>query len=214
MRYSSPTALAIVVIACLGTACTSKTAATKGNFKNAIQAELDKDPACISADVPKDVPSFNGRLRPDEQLEPLVKVGLVTRSQAMVQQSVMDVMFGEKRKKVPGLHYELSSLGKQYVKPVKRPMMGFGGPSANVCYGNRKVDEVVRYTEPASAMGMTVTQVTYTWKLTNVADWAKNPDVEKTYYTPRDLQAADTPEQANMDLALSNDGWHAPNLGF
>ncbi len=199
----------------MGTSCTSKTAATKGNFKAAIQAQLDKNPVCISASVPTEVPSFNGQLGPDKQLEPLVEVGLVNRSQAMVRRASMDFMFGDRRpKQVPGYRYELSDLGKKYARTLPHQMLGFGGSSANFCYGNRKVVEVVRYTQPGAAMGMTISEVTYTWKLADIADWAKNPDVEKTYYTAQFLKVADTPQQATMDLVLSNDGWHASNSGL
>lgn len=57
-------------------------------------------------------------------------------------------------------------------------------------------------------MGMTASHVTYTWKLTNIADWARNPDVETHFYTAQFLGAADAPQQGQMDLVLSNDGWH------
>src|SRR5690348_11627855 len=51
--------------------CGSKRQASKENFKQVIQAELERNPACISVRVPYDLPSWNGRFREDEDLDAL-----------------------------------------------------------------------------------------------------------------------------------------------
>ena len=40
--------------------CGSKKDASKSNFKVAIQEELDQEPQCISASLPREMPSWNG----------------------------------------------------------------------------------------------------------------------------------------------------------
>lgn len=196
------------LIGCGLVACGSKKDANKSNFKAAIQAELDKDPVCIAATLPDDTPSWNGQLKTNDQLEPLMQAGLVKRTQRMMARSPMDVEFEDKRpKEVQGYRYEVADNAKKYVQQVRT----LGGHSPELCYGKKKVEDIVRYTEPSAAMGMTVSQVTYTWRLVDSADWARNPGIEKQYYTEQFLNAANQPQEAKIGLALSNDGWHVPS---
>jgi hypothetical protein len=206
MRTSHPAALvATGTIFLLVVSCGSKKDANKGNFLAAIQAELDKEPVCIVATLPQDAPSGNGQMKTLDQLEPLVRASLVKRTETMVHRSQFDVMLEDRRpKQIPGYRYELSDLGKKYVMGVRT----LTGMLPEICYGKKKVEEVVRFTEPSSARGMTVSQVSYTWKPTDIAAWARDPDIEKMFYTSRFLNAANIPQEAKMDLVLSNDGWH------
>jgi hypothetical protein len=200
-----PVLLAAGLVVCTLMSCGSKKGATKSNFKAAIQAELDKQPVCIITTLPYDVPSWNGQRKTDGNMEALVRAGLVKRTQMMVARSPMDAMLEDTRPKtVPGYRYEAAQPAKKYLIEVHNPM----GTSTELCYGKKKVEEVVRFTEPASVTGMTASQVTYTWKLTDIADWARNPDVETHFHTDQFLNAADSPRQAQIDLVLSNDGWH------
>jgi hypothetical protein len=100
----------------------------------------------------------------------------------------------------------LTDSAKKYVVKVATVM----GEGDELLYGRKKVVDIIRFTEPTAAMGMTVSQVTYTWKLMDIADWARNLEVDKRFHTGRFLSAADTPQEAQMGLVLSNDGWHVP----
>ncbi len=73
--------------------CGSKKDANEGNFKAAIQAEIDKDPVCIAATLPYDAPSWNGQLKTYDQLEPQVQAGLVKRTRTVMLRSSMDIAF-------------------------------------------------------------------------------------------------------------------------
>ena len=204
-RSRFPVLFASGLICCALISCNGKRAATKSNFKVAIQDELDKQPVCILTTLPYDVPSWNGQLKTDNNMEALLRAGLVKRTQMMVAPSVGAMLEGNSPKPVPGYRYEVAESARKYMMEVRNAM---GGTSAELCYANKKVDEVVRFTEHAPVNGMTASQVTYTWKPTNIADWARNADVETRFNTAQFLRAADSPQQAQMDLVLSNDGWH------
>lgn len=199
----------LFIAAAMLASCGSKKDASKANFKAAIQAELDTEPQCIVATLPRDIPSWDGRFGTDRELESLVRAGLVRRTQVMMKRSSMDWMLEDRRpKQVSGYRYDFSDTGKKYVVQVH----GLMGTAPALCYGKKKVVDIVRYSEPSPAMGMTVSQVTYTWRLTDIAEWARNPEVEKTFHTQQWLATADTPKEAQASLALSNDGWHVPRM--
>lgn len=123
--------------------CNSTKAAAKSNFKVAIQDQLDKEPVCIVTTLPYDVPSWNGQLKTDDNMEALLRAGLVTRTQMMVANSRMGgVLQGTTPKTVPGYRYEVAERGRKYLIKVRNAM---GGTSAELCYGKKKVDECEIY---------------------------------------------------------------------
>lgn len=211
MRLGNPAIIVIwVIIMC--SAC-SKTAANKRNFKAAIQTQLDHEPACITVSAPKEVPSFRGEIRTDANSEVLVQAGLMNRVNAMVKVTDYFSIFDPHQpKEIPGYRYDLTDAGKKYIGSDGRPISFFrDSPQQELCYGRRHVLDVVRYTEPGAAFGgVTATDVTYTWKLTEVAAWAKESAVEKAFFTGRQVSAEMEHQEAHMSLVLSNDGWHAP----
>jgi hypothetical protein len=202
-----------MIVACI--AC-SKTSATKRNFKAAIQNALDHQPACFEVSSPKEVPSFNGQIKPDPNSEVLVRLGLMSRIDAMVNRGVWDFSFDRNApKQIPGYRYDLTETGQKYIGSSGRSIfMTREDPRQELCFGKRLVIEVVRYTEPGPAFGgVTATEVTYTWRLTSVAPWAKDTAVQNAFFTQNELRAEKQPQEARISLVLSNDGWHVPS-GF
>lgn len=184
--------------------------ATKANFASAIQSMLDKSPACIAAAVPSDHADFMGRPQPDSALESLVAVGLASKVRAQVHPSDFLSELGHPNQTVPGLRYELSAKAKQYVRrnEALAAMAIIGPPLQSLCFGNKKVTEIVRYSEPSPTMGQTMTEVTYKYALVNVADWAKDPSIEKAYFTNQQLN----PQETAAVLILMSDGWRVQGM--
>lgn len=65
--------------------------------------------------------------------------------------------------------------------------------SPSFCYGEPAVKEIVRFTEPGDMMGMTVSQVEYTYQLKNMPEWAKSKAMQAQFphwraTTPRYLR--------------------------
>jgi hypothetical protein len=206
MRFPITTSF-LLLLTLLG--CSNPKKPNDANFKKAIQEALDHQPVCISAPVPTQRPDFNGVQRPDAMLDALVKVGLVSATPATITQN--DFISG--RTKIQGVQYELTEKGKKFLTTDKRMAgMSLLGPSSTLCYARKEVVSIVRYSEPSSAMGQTMSEVTYTYKLAGVADWAQDEAIQKAFLPARQMAAATTPEEAKIALVLMSDGWRVREL--
>lgn len=190
-------------------------APTQANFEHVISPYLASEHACIVVSVPRESPDFRGTHEPVPDLDALMHAGLVTESTAMVKPAFNQIDLFHPNQQVPGVRYELSKEGSKYVRnAVRTRAMSLMGPAQQLCYADKKLADLVRWTEPTATMGRTITEVTYTYKLVNIANWARNVDVERAFYTERELAAADTPKEAKITLVLMNDGWRVPDAAL
>ena len=195
--------LAIIATALSSASC-SNTAANKRTFKAAIRAELANDPACVWVPLPQEKPKINGQAT-DSVVDALARIGLVKRIDVMLQASRWDPILRDYRvDQEPGVKYEVTDAGKTYYRndPIRGPQL---------CYGSRKLVDIVEFTGPFPATGGAGRVVTYTWKLTDVADWAKDPGLQKVFPRLRKLISNKIPHEDEMTLILSKNGWHAPH---
>ncbi len=188
--------------------------ATDANFKSVLNAYYANHKDCVGLPTTKNDDGYFyiaeiaddskplGAQRNDRDLKPflaLANAGVMT---------VEDTGFTKKvfsrTEKIPGKGFKLTSLGKSMLlaDEYKR---GFSQGEPQLCYGHRVVDEIVNFTEPTDIRGVTVSSVNYTFKVGDVADWAKMPEVYLRY--PHiETYIAKTSED-NDDLVLSDDGW-------
>jgi hypothetical protein len=75
----------------------------------------------------------------------------------------------------PVRRYELTAEGKKYFQQLP----GAFGQTGGFCYGQKKVDSIVKWTEPATASSQV--EVTYTYKIENLAGWARRFDVRQAF---------------------------------
>lgn len=68
------------------------------------------------------------------------------------------------------------------------------------CLGNKRVTEVVRFSEPADHMGARISQVEYRWAIEDTPAWA-----DATAF--REVRGFAGPVEANAVLRKDNDGW-------
>lgn len=205
-------ALALTTVAALS-ACGSSKDASKANFAKAIDAYYAAN--CTMVDVPigtrmlakftaggfpVSIADTANTGHPDQNLdapfEALEKAGLLTSK-------ATEVVRGPFGVKAPGKEYSLTDAGTKYLaKP---------GRSA-FCVGHRKVDEVVQFSEPGSAMGQTVSRATYTYSVADAPAWVSDPGVQAAY---PDLAEIQKPKQeAHTVMVLMNDGWVAQPSAF
>lgn len=102
--------------------------------------------------------------------------------------------------------YQPTALGRQYLQQVQAPL----GQSAGFCYGTKTVDSIIKWTEPTAIGPATHSEVTYTYKIPNIAPWAQRSDIQNQF---SDIQAtiggiSKTDELAG--LQLTNQGWEIP----
>jgi hypothetical protein len=152
--------------------CNNPKAASKANFKLAIQVWLDKHPQCLSIALPNQPRSmFDARPRTDPQLDALVIAGLASKKQVMMENSGWTLYGGPKQ--IPGTRYDFTAEGRKYAAHPEHSALPVG--TGTLCYGVPEVIDIVRYSEPANALGQTMTEVTYKYTLKSVAPWVNNP---------------------------------------
>lgn len=106
----------------------------------------------------------------------------------------------------PVRRYELTDEGQKY---FRQTLVGFG-LAGEFCYGQKAVDSIVKWTEPAAMGPYTQSEVTYTYKIANLAAWAQLPDIRQAFPDVRST-IQDTPKANQIaGLQLTNKGWEVP----
>ena len=201
-RFFTLGVLGLLIVA----GCSNPKKPSNGNFTRAInQALSTRGKACvlISGQFPVDVPlsQLTWRKQDVDRLTALENAGLVKSSDTT---AVPQGSFAPEKPQ-PVKRFDLTDLGKQYLH--QQP--GFSGSSAGFCYGQEVVDSIVKWNEPATAGGFTVTVVTYTYRLDGLADWAQKPEVVTQYPEVRQELDGARVQQRTMGLQLTNRGWDA-----
>ena len=138
----------------------------------------------------------------DRDLKPflaLANAGIMTAHDAQLSKKVFN-----RTEKVAGKGFKLTELGTSMLlaDEFKR---GFNEGEPQLCYGQRVIDEITNFTEPADVRGVTLSSVKYKFTVGDVADWAKLPEVYLRY--PHiETYIAETSEDKD-DLVLSDNGW-------
>ncbi|HVB55482.1 MAG TPA: hypothetical protein VNE63_03490 [Candidatus Acidoferrales bacterium] len=106
----------------------------------------------------------------------------------------------------PVRRYELTDEGRKYfqVKP------GVFGQNSAFCYGQETVDSIVKWTEPATMGPYTQSEVTYTYKIADLAPWAKRADVQQAFGDIRTTVSGISKANEMAGLQLANKGWEVP----
>lgn len=202
------------------TACHDPKEANKENFGKAIQEYLDTQYAvCIGyprtfLSFPENSPfknsdkvvfdtkdltkSFNQDIA--HQLRYLVEKGLFTETTEQVE---VLAMLG-KNFNIEAKVYSPTEKAKSYLTTSSS---GFGNRKA-FCAGKVELVEVGTFTEPADAFGMKVSQVNYTVKTKDLADWATDPKFEAVFKHNKNVAKPDQ----RMALILTNEGWKSERL--
>lgn len=176
----------------------------EGELRAAIDAHLASIPKCIG-DVAWRFPAelrseYNPRLESHHaammaRIEALERAGLVRSAGA-----------DEARWGKP-VRYELTEAGQQAYRELPAGRVDPRKPAGGFCYGTPEADSIVRYTEPAEGAGQVQTEVTYTYRLRDVAAWARDTRFLRLYpEVERELGSA-VPRQAQVVLVRGSDGW-------
>jgi len=193
-------------------ACSSPKDANEKNFKAAIQDYLSQDQACMRIfDRRDELPTiqvksnrYNDDLR-IKTFDALVSYGIFT-----VEKNEEEGNNSVKRHKVKS--YTLTDKGKEFVQ-VKNT--SYSGDTNELCYGEYEVVDIENFTEPTihPFLGAKTSDVQFTYKAKNVADWAKS-DVLKNLYknVKKDINSKDEAIQDSNVLVLTNNGWVHENF--
>jgi hypothetical protein len=188
--------------------CNSSKKPTETNLRSSIdQYLLTQTRACVAVDgrFPLDVPAANWNDKSGEaaELAALEHAGLVQSSNttAVVQSMANSLSLGP-HKPQPVKRYTVSGEGQKYFQRVR----GTFGQSDGFCYGHEKVDTIMNWTEPVTQGGYSETTVTYTYKIPDLAAWAKLPEVDQVFPSIGITLGA-MGENQTIALRLTNKGW-------
>jgi len=186
-------------------ACNDVKKPSDGNFKKAIDQYLAKHgQACtwIGRPFPIDVsePEYKLQSGTGRQMAVLQRVGLVRSSNAVAATPGIFGSGAPRRVK----RYEPTAAGKKYLQQVPAVL----GQSAGFCYGDKTVNSIVKWTEPVTVRGaFSQTEVTYTYKIADLAPWAERSDVQHEFGDVRMIVNGISKSNEIAGLQLTNQGW-------
>ncbi|MGK9232232.1 hypothetical protein KXS07_10575 [Inquilinus limosus] len=188
-------ALAMGLSGLLPTACHDSNAADAAHFQAALQRYYDAHPECVTLPFafPLDGPADTGTTT-HRSLDVLVKIGLVRAVSADGE--------GASPAHVKGMRYGLTRVGEEVIKAGVDRFMG----GSDLCFAHRRIVKVTSFTDPAAAMGVTSSRVTYDYELTAIEPWARDDLVQDAF--PGIRAALTTPISTATDgVVLTRDGW-------
>jgi len=192
MRQNLQLIVAVAATSLLVTTGCKKPSDQTGNIKTAINTYYDQWPECLWPD-PLQMPQQHDKddASKVQPFDALVDQGLLTRTP--VEKTKLLVLKKEANS------YDLTEKGRSSWTPdATQP--GYG----NFCYAHRRVKDIVSNTPAGTQPGAT-TNVSYTWTLGDVKDWARAEETLNAF--PRIRAALNAVNSAQTTLVLTNDGW-------
>ena len=192
-------------------ACNSKTSANEDNFGLTISQYFDKkgdlclDPIKWPVDV-YDIDIRQQKMYPDNaagQMAALESVGLARSEDVELPTTFADGKPGGPKVKVK--RYTMTDAAKPYLhaKPGKQP---------RICWGRKSLSKVIRWADPVKVDGHEESSVIYTYQLSNVADWARKPQVKQAFPELGRNVDGERSQKEKLYLKLTPNGWEAFGL--
>lgn len=187
--------------------CDNPKRPSKTNFKHAINAYFEKNGrVCIPIvqKFPLDLAASNldDRYGTAPELAALEKAGLVhSFNTTAAIKGMMDALRGPGKPRAVK-RYELTDQGKKYFQRYSTLF----GQAEGFCYGQERVGSIVKWDEPMTQGGYSVTSVTYTYRVDGLATWAQLPNMQRVFPIIKMII-----DQTNINqvarLHLTNNGW-------
>ena len=192
--------------------CGSKNDANEKNLSEATNAYLvKKGQLCLglAAKWPVDLQESDrgpGMVR-GSQMAALEKVGLV---QSHETETEITPLSGARPVKVKVLRYELTGDGKKFYQEKEAAgLIGAKESRGDICFGKQALDTVIKTEGPITVGDKKEVTLYYTYKIENLADWAKNPEVQETFPGIVSTINGAGKTQLNQNLILTDQGWEA-----
>lgn len=194
--------IALVLAATEG--CSNTTEANNTNFKKAINDYFDKSPACVHVFGAHNMPDTI-EVSPYTQLttteyDNFARLGLLQVTEGEIQKSD----FLRSSYKVKTKTYALTEEGKKYYGQDKIQRMGISN-AGTFCYGKRSVVAINNFSAPANMMGQTVSDVHFTYEISDLAPWTKDPQVRAKFKEIERTTAG--PNKGSATLVKTDKGW-------
>jgi hypothetical protein len=213
MKKGFPWLIFLGVLLLIG--CASKNDANEKNFSEALNSYLaKKGQLClgIPSTWPLDLNEAERRsgMGTAAEMAALEKAGLV-RSHETETEYTPPLSTRPVRDKV--LRYELTDNGKIFYREKDR--LGLGGNKqvqGDLCFGQQALDKIVKWEGLAAAGDSKEVSILYTYKIENLAEWAKTPDIQRVFPGIASTIDGAGKTAMNQALTLTNQGWQAKGL--
>lgn len=190
--------------------CGSKEDASEANFGAAISSFLaETGDLCLGFNIrqwPIDVAP--GSLLASGQLEALEAAGLVSSQATAVDEKNI---FGKPTGfRTAVKRYQLSDKGKTFYRELSRPgLFANAGEikGGDFCYGKEALDKVVKWEGPAKPGSDQQVLVTYSYKINDLADWAKASSIASAFPREAQILAGAGKQNLTLSLKLTSAGW-------
>jgi len=215
MKKSLPCLMLLGVLLLIG--CASKKDANEKNFSEALNSYLaKKGQLCLG--IPSAWPvdlneaERRGGMGTAAEMAALEKAGLV-RSHETETEYTPPLSSRPVRAKV--LRYEMTENGKTFYR--EKPHLGLGANKevqGDLCFGQQALEKIIKWEGPTAADDSKEASVFYTYQIENLAEWAKNPDIQRIF--PGIISTIDGAgkTQLNQALTLTDHGWEAKGLNL
>jgi len=186
--------------------------ATEANLETALNAHFSKMKECIKVGEEPDENGIIGSFRVDGKgfsagnrdiLDALSSVGLLTTTSFTKEEKAFTTKGSEL---VAYITFKLSSEGKKYLRSDELGNGFFRSGLPQLCYGTPKIVNITNFTEPADAMGVTASNVQFTYQVIDVAPWATNSAVVKQFKWLPD-RLSNQAIKGDEDMVLTKNGW-------
>jgi hypothetical protein len=202
----------MVLVTLLLAGCGSKNDANEKNLSDAANAYLvKKGQLCLGLATkwPVDLQESDrgaGSVKGSE-MAALEKAGLVRSQEASVEVTPLS---GTRPVKAKVLRYELTDDGKKFYQEKEVPgLIGQKESRGDICFGQQALDTVIKTEGPITIGDRKEMTLYYTYKIENLADWAKSPDVQSTFPGIGSTINGAGKTTLNQNLILTDHGWEA-----
>lgn len=208
------TALSLILGATLAaalSACGGKTAANEKNFGIAVNQYFDKkgemclDPVTWPVDV-YEADLRQQKLYPDGpagQMAALEAVGLAKGEDTELPGTFVDGKPSGPKVKVK--RYTMTDAAKPFLRAD-------AGRQPRLCWGRKSLDKVIRWADPAKVGDHEESAVIYTYTLSNVAGWARTPQVKAAFPVLGRTVDGEHTQKEKLYVTLTPQGWQGAGL--
>jgi hypothetical protein len=202
----------MVLVTLLFLGCGSKNDANEKNLSDATNASLvKKGQLCLGIATKWPVELQDSDRGPGSvkgsEMAALEKIGLV-RSQET--ETEVTPLSGARAVKVKVLRYELTDDGKKFYQEKDAPgLIGQKESRGDICFGQQALDTVIKTEGPITVGDTKEMTLYYTYKIENLANWAKSPDVQNAFPGIVSTINGAGKTTLNQNLILTDHGWEA-----
>lgn len=188
------------------TACSDPKKANETNFKNAINEYLTNTyPECyIKGNYPLEYDQSVLKYTETETLDMLVSENILNKTN---NKRIEKESWSGKEREITTVVYDLTEEGKKHY--TANATKDYRGQEVGAfCFGKASVNNISNFTEPSDAFGMTISQVKYSYKVSDIPIWIKAEKLShKKSKLKADSESVETPIETKATLILTNNGW-------